>query len=1320
MKIKRKALSVLSCLALIASSLPSTAVFVSADESTLTTKGNPQYVTIEGSDKTIHALFANGTDITVTYNEKNQSNTVTYTKVKEDGSTVEVEIEGVATDANVFAGCHGDKTEVGTDEDPVEITIDGAHLNTVYGGGLHESTVNNVKITVKGDSKLNWVCGGGANCLVHCKQEVCNDKGWKNDAANSATLVKKAEVTIENGTVANDVYGGGEGYSKTESTTVNIKGGTINSVCAGGSNGATGDSQVNIESGTIKWVYSVNRGTMDRSAVTVTGGEIENLYVGSAGSDYPSINGTVNEASVNVGPKATVTNFKPGQSNGQELKQDSFTGEDSKFSFTVDPEAKVTTYAGDLNTIKDTENDYYYFTPHESDGTAGDVQGAAKDLKCFPQVVTGSGSSNTGVTYQYATVMANGETVIATDADVDGKEKGEEGYKGYAQTKITCGDGSYVLTNYDAIALFGGKHNDETPTSTSVTLKGTTHVKYVYGGGLHKSNTTTANVVIEEGTEVYRVQGGAANFFKYDNAACGDSTCQGYNQDTKKNKECWKPVGDNWDEAVAKVENSTVTINGCVGTYKDPANPDEALKTVVFGGGESYAYTSGTSTVTVNNGTIDTLYAAGSNGNTASAVLNIEGGTINKAASAKSGKVGNVEVTVSGESTTVTELVVGARANEHGMATVDSAKVTVSGGTVTTVIDGDVDNAGQTQNTETNKEKYGIVADGGKIGEITGSSDSSADEYGESGNIDCNHDRYEKAAEVAEDPATCGEDGTYAYWQCGNCKRYFAENTDAKKGELQDVTKENEDGSLTVDPEKIKMVAGSEHHVFETVEPKVNITCKDQDKKGMEAHATCTVCGKLCKATLKDGKEDETSRNPEDYDFVEVDSNEDLYIDAPKHTPKTIDALEATCTKEGHSEYSVCEDCGAILTVMTITPMKAHTQGEVVKGTPASCTKTGLTDGYQCTVCKQTYGQTEIPVDNTKHTFTDYKYNNDATCEADGTETAVCDECKVAKDTRTKAETALGHEYVAVEAKAATCTEDGIKEGYYQCSNEGCGKYFKAETTGEEAQTVYTEVSAEEIIEPAKGHTSKTVEAVAATCTKTGLTEGEVCEVCGTVLKAQEEIPMIDHTVEKLSEVKATCEIWGLTEGTKCSVCGKILVAQTLVPPLGHDYDKNGVCTRDGAKDPNYVANSSVDNGNSKPSNSSNNNNINNNNNNNNSNITTAPANKIPASALKVKQAKVKNLKAKSKAKKTIKVNWKKVSGAKGYKIEVSKNSKFKKKAIVIKKTTKKLKLKIKNKKLKSKKTYYVRVRAYTTYKANGATKKVYSSLKAIKKVKVK
>ena len=102
-------------------------------------------------------------------------------------------------------------------------------------------------------------------------------------------------------------------------------------------------------------------------------------------------------------------------------------------------------------------------------------------------------------------------------------------------------------------------------------------------------------------------------------------------------------------------------------------------------------------------------------------------------------------------------------------------------------------------------------------------------------------------------------------------------------------------------------------------------------------------------------------------------------------------------------------------------------------------------------------------------------------------------------------------------------------------------------------------------------------------------------------------------------------------------------------------------------------------------------------------------------------QAKITKLTAKSKAKKTIVVKWNKVKNAKGYQVQVSTKRNFKK-LIVNKKSVKKNKITIKNKKLKKGKKYFVRIRAYATYKnSKGVMKKAYSSWnKKLRTVKIK
>ena len=125
-------------------------------------------------------------------------------------------------------------------------------------------------------------------------------------------------------------------------------------------------------------------------------------------------------------------------------------------------------------------------------------------------------------------------------------------------------------------------------------------------------------------------------------------------------------------------------------------------------------------------------------------------------------------------------------------------------------------------------------------------------------------------------------------------------------------------------------------------------------------------------------------------------------------------------------------------------------------------------------------------------------------------------------------------------------------------------------------------------------HVEVTVPGKAATCTATGLTEGKKCSICGTVLVAQQVIPVTDHswnaatctapktcstcgttqgnalnhTEVTTSGKAATCTATGLTEGKKCSVCGTVLVEQTAIAALGHDKishaAKAATCTQKG------------------------------------------------------------------------------------------------------------------------------------------------------------
>ncbi len=96
-------------------------------------------------------------------------------------------------------------------------------------------------------------------------------------------------------------------------------------------------------------------------------------------------------------------------------------------------------------------------------------------------------------------------------------------------------------------------------------------------------------------------------------------------------------------------------------------------------------------------------------------------------------------------------------------------------------------------------------------------------------------------------------------------------------------------------------------------------------------------------------------------------------------------------------------------------------------------------------------------------------------------------------------------------------------------------------------------------------HDEVTIEAVAPTCTQTGMTEGKYCSLCEKVLKEQSIVAALGHSPVTDKAVEATCTNPGLTEGSHCSVCDTVLEEQRPVAPKPHNY-VDYVCTVCGDK----------------------------------------------------------------------------------------------------------------------------------------------------------
>ena len=363
--------------------------------------------------------------------------------------------------------------------------------------------------------------------------------------------------------------------------------------------------------------------------------------------------------------------------------------------------------------------------------------------------------------------------------------------------------------------------------------------------------------------------------------------------------------------------------------------------------------------------------------------------------------------------------------------------------------------------------------------------------------------------------ATCTEAGNKEYWECKTCGNFYWD-ADGKN----EITNKND----------VIVEAG---HKYGDLIAEVSATC---GKDGVKAHYECSVCHKNFDTNfdeLTDLVIPATGNHI--WELVEKEVE-----DATTHTKKckvcgmteeeTHDKwpgdypIEWTSNDDYHWHQFACG---------TIMNKAAHTWGEGVVTTPATCTTAGEKTftcakcGYQktetipviahkyewkhdetnhwqeCSVCHDIIDKAEHTYASHKcedtaactkaecgyvkpagqHNWDEGKVTTPATCTTDGVKTYTC---KVCSETKTEPIKASGHSLTKVEAVAATCTEPGNNE-YYTCSV--CKKVFKADKTTE------TTVADETLT--ALGHKLTKTEAKAATCTEPGNSEYYTCGNCG-------------------------------------------------------------------------------------------------------------------------------------------------------------------------------------------------------------------------------
>ena len=240
-----------------------------------------------------------------------------------------------------------------------------------------------------------------------------------------------------------------------------------------------------------------------------------------------------------------------------------------------------------------------------------------------------------------------------------------------------------------------------------------------------------------------------------------------------------------------------------------------------------------------------------------------------------------------------------------------------------------------------------------------------------------------------------------------------------------------------------------------------------------------------------------------------ADLNKDKCADGKHNRIEWVVLQESTCSSLG-TKVQKCLICGEILTTSTIS----YDDHSIVidKGTEATCTNEGLSDGKHCSVCNL------VIEEQKKINPTGHSYKIDENKSTNSIITYICVNCNDEYQVTNTGNQLCNGSHVKSEwivEKEATCNSLG--SAYKECSV--CG--------------VKIEIKSIEMTE----HTEKIIEGYDATCTEKGLSDGISCMVCNTVIEEQKEIEAKGHNYQITNTVAPNDDQSGYIEYT-CSDCG--------------------------------------------------------------------------------------------------------------------------------------------------------------------------------------
>ena len=278
--------------------------------------------------------------------------------------------------------------------------------------------------------------------------------------------------------------------------------------------------------------------------------------------------------------------------------------------------------------------------------------------------------------------------------------------------------------------------------------------------------------------------------------------------------------------------------------------------------------------------------------------------------------------------------------------------------------------------------------------------------------------------------------------------------------------------------------------------------------------------------------------------YADADATQELTsiitaMDANNHEGGTElkDAVEATCEHTGYTGDTYCKGCNAKLSSGTVLP-KTHNMTHV-DAVPATCKATGTKEHWYCSVCDKDFADSKgttvltdltLAKDPTNHVGGSVIKNKAAaTCTVPGnTGDTYCKGC----DAKLSSGTVIpaGHKLTHVDAVPATCKATGTKE-HWHCSV--CDKDF----SDSKGTTIMTDLT---LVKDPTNHVGGTVikNKTAATCTVPGNTGDTYCKGCDAKLSSGTVIPA-GHKLTHVAAVAATCKDTGTKEHWHCSVCDK-------------------------------------------------------------------------------------------------------------------------------------------------------------------------------------